>query len=169
MYYIYIYIYIYIPIWYTCSNVVWKSRASYTLVDTASTVTGLCYLWGARWTCGEEAVFRLVRKRTAKSDCLLLTSTCLSVCLSARPSVGMEQRDYRWTDFLEILYSRFLVNSVENTQGCIILDNIWLKDLRTFCDTYGYQRYRGCPLLPRLPISYLLLLPLLTWQLIIWL
>jgi hypothetical protein len=102
-----IYIYIHIHIWHTCSNVVRKSSwVRYTLVDTASTVTGLCSLLGACRACGIDAVFSLVHKRNAKCDCLVLASNLLSLC----PSVGVEQRDYLWTGFREILYSRSLVN-----------------------------------------------------------
>jgi len=42
----------------------------------------------------------------------------LSFSPSVSPSVGVEQRDYRWTVFREILYSRFLVNSFANTETC---------------------------------------------------
>jgi len=54
----------------------------YTLVDKASRVTGLCSLRGARWACGEEAVFSLIHKGTAKSDSLLSSTRP-----SLRPSV----------------------------------------------------------------------------------
>lgn len=101
----------------------------YTLVDKASTVTELCFLRGVRWACGEEAFFSVTHKGTATQyDCSMLASTC--------PSVGLEQRDCRWTVFREILYSRFLVNSFANTGTCKkkltkVISNI-IKDLPTF-------------------------------------
>jgi hypothetical protein len=43
-------------------------------------------------------------------------SVCLSVCLSVRPSVCMEQFGSYWTDFHEILYLSIFRKSVEKIQ-----------------------------------------------------
>jgi len=46
----------------------------------------------------------------------ILASSWLSVNLSARPSVRMEQLDSHWTDFHEILYLSSFRKSVEKIQ-----------------------------------------------------
>ena len=56
--------------------------------------------------------FRRFRK-IAKSD---LASSCLSACLSVRPSARMEQFCSHWTDFHDILYLRIFKKSVAKIQ-----------------------------------------------------
>jgi hypothetical protein len=47
----------------------------------------------------------------------------ISVRLSVRPSVRMEQLGFHWTDFHEILYLRIFRKSVEKIQVLLKADN----------------------------------------------
>jgi hypothetical protein len=62
--------------------------------------------------------FAVLRKATALS----YLSVCLSVCLSVRPSIPMEQLSSNWTDFHEICYSSILQKHVEEIQVTLECD-----------------------------------------------
>ena len=52
-----------------------------------------------------------------KATFSFIMPVCLSVCLSVRPSAGMEQFGFNWTDFHEILYWSIFRKSVESSNA----------------------------------------------------
>jgi hypothetical protein len=83
--------------------------------------------------CVTKCRVRCFRK-IAKSD-YELRRVCLSVCLSVRPSIRVEQLGSHWTDFHEIWYLSVFRKSVEKIQVSLKYDRnngTWHEDLCTF-------------------------------------
>ena len=76
----------------------------------------LLFLYTSRILSAVQVRQQICKKR-------LLASSCLSVCLSVRPSVGIEQLSSHWTDFHEVLYLSIFRKSVEKIQVSLKSDN----------------------------------------------